>query len=218
MSAPRNPVCPRQLIIAKLLFALYNSLVLGFSNRFVWNCPTKRLQSLYNAHISTNHLEAGAGTGYFIDRCRFPAHPDRLVLLDINGYCLAETAHRLLRYHPVAYRRSILEPLDIQEGFDSVGINYVLHCLPGTIESKATVFEHLRRVMNKGAVLFGSTTLYHGVYRNILARGCMTAYNRLGIFSNEHDSFEGLQKALSLHFSEVSLEIVGCSGLFVCRA
>jgi len=218
MSAACTPVHPRQVMAAKMLFTLYDILVLGFSNRFVWECPTRRLLDLYNANISTNHLEAGAGTGYFLDRCRFPGAPARLVLVDRNGYCLAETAYRLRRYRPRAYRRTITGPLSLDgPGFDSVGLNYVLHCLPGTMEEKGAVFENLKRAMNPGAVLFGSTTLYGGIHKNVLARACLGAYNRLGIFFNQSDSLQELQKVLRRHFSYSSIEPVGCSGIFVCR-
>jgi len=218
MIKPRDIVNPRQVPIAKLLFALYDNLVLGFVNRFVWQCPTRRLLDLYDAHASNNHLEVGVGTGYFIDRCRFQALPSRLVILDLNGYTLAETAWRLRRYRPLSFKRSILEPLDLEgPGFDSVGINYVLHCLPGTIETKAVVFEHMRKVMNPGAVLFGSTTLTEGIHKNQLARLLMDFNNRMGIFHNQHDTLSGLQKVLSQHFTKSHIEVVGCSGVFVCN-
>jgi len=218
MRHSRHPLIPRRVYPARILFFLYDTLVLGFSNRFVWQCPTERLLFLYNAHITPRHLEAGVGTGYFLDTCRFPAPPSKLVIIDRNAYTTAETAHRLARYRPVAYCRNLLEPLDIPEApFDSIGFNYVLHCLPGSIASKAVVFEHLRNVMSPGAVLFGSTTLCHGVSKNIFARACMLAYNRLGIFSNLHDSLGDLQTVLAQLFSESSVTVAGCSGLFVCR-
>ncbi len=213
-----DPVGPRSVVVAKVLFALYEHLVLGFSNRFAWKCPTRRLQDLYDRHASANHLEAGVGTGYFLNHCRFASIPSRLVLLDRNTYTLAEVARRLSRYHPEAYGQDLLQPLDgLAPGFDSVGFNYVLHCLPGTMEAKRVVFEHLAHVMNPGAVLFGSTTLYHGVRKNMLARALMATYNAMGIFCSRDDSVEGLRRVLARHFAEVRVELVGCSGLFVCK-
>ena len=219
MTHTTNQIYARKAAGAKILFFLYDLLVLGFSNRFAWKCPTRRLLDLYDAHVSTNHLEAGAGTGYFINHCRFPAGASRLVLLDLNAYTLAETAHRAKRYQPTAFQRNILKPLNLDgPKFDSVGFNYVLHCLPGTMETKSTVFKNLRQVMNPGAVIFGSTTLCAGVEKNFLARIFMTAYNAMGIFHNQHDSLSGLQKQLARHFSETRVEVAGCSGLFVCKA
>jgi len=218
MTAARDSVAARQVVLAKILFALYDALVLGFSNRFIWQCPTRRLLRLYQTYCSANHLEAGAGTGFFLDRCGFPGKPGRLVLLDLNGYCLAETAYRLRRYQPLAFRRDILQPFDLDGlGFDSIGMNYVLHCLPGTLKEKGLVFAHLRLVMNPGAVLFGATTLSRGIKKNVLARLCLSAYNKMGIFCNTDDSLDGLDSELQRHFSQVAVERIGCSGVFVCR-
>lgn len=102
--------------------------------------------------------------------------------------------------------------------FDSVGINYLLHCVPGSIESKSVAFDNLKPLMSPGAVLFGSTLLQGGVPRNWLARRVMNAYNRKGIFSNRHDDLDGLTRALNQRFREVSVEVVGCAAIFSGRA
>ena len=104
--------------------------------------------------------------------------------------------------------------------FDSVGLNYLLHCLPGSIESnesKAVAFDHLRALMNPHAVLFGSTLLQSGVRRNWLAKRLMDFYNKKGIFSNQHDSLDGLKFVLDQRFRDVSIEVVGCAALFSGR-
>jgi len=46
------------------LLSGYDLWVLGFSNTFVWRCPTRLLLEFYNEHISGNHLDVGVGTGY----------------------------------------------------------------------------------------------------------------------------------------------------------
>ena len=59
------------------------------------------------------------------------------------------------RYSPETYFGNVLEPIASKiERFDSVGINYLLHCLPGTIESKSLAFDYLKTLMNPDAVLF----------------------------------------------------------------
>ena len=68
--------------------SFYDAIVHGLSNRFAWRCPTQKIVELYASNLSANHLEAGVGTGLFIDRVAHAAL-DRLVLLDINGSCLA---------------------------------------------------------------------------------------------------------------------------------
>ena len=42
-------------------------------------------------------------------------------------------------------------------------LNYVLHCLPGTIRTKAIALSHLKALTNPGAVIFGATLLHDGV-------------------------------------------------------
>ena len=159
------------------------------------------------------------GTGYFLDRCRFPSQTPRIALLDLNPNTLKFTAQRIQRYQPKTYCRNVLEPIAIDTmKFDSVGINYLLHCLPGSIEFKAVAFDQLKALMNPNAVLFGSTLLQGGISRNWLAKRLMGVYNKKGIFSNQHDDLDGLQHALSERFREVSIEVVGCAALFSGRA
>ncbi len=156
-----------QAVYTKRTLAAYDFVVLGLSNRFLWKCPTRRILDHYSEHVTKNHLDVGVGTGYFLDRCRFPCPTPRLALMDLNTNALLVASRRIARYHPETYRRNVLEPIAIdEEKFDSVGVNYLLHCLPGSIESKAVVFDHLKALMNTNAVLFGSTLLQGGVPRS----------------------------------------------------
>lgn len=143
----------------------------------------------------------------------------RVALMDLNETSLDFASRRIARYQPETYVRNVLAPISIDAPkFDSVGINYLLHCLPGPIESKAVAFDHLKALMNPGALLFGSTLLQDGVPRSRFARRLMDIYNKKGIMSNEHDSLDGLKAALGQRFREVSVEVVGCVALFSGRA
>jgi SAM-dependent methyltransferase len=223
-----------QAVYSKGTLAVYDWVVLGISNRFIWKCPTPMLEAHYNKHLSANHLDVGVGTGYFLDRCRFATARDdrsagnagsncqpptpRVALMDLNPEALAFAAQRIGRYRPETYRRNVLEPIAIEaQRFDSVGVNYLLHCLPGSIETKAVVFDHLRALMNPGAVLFGSTLLQGGVHRSGLARRLMAVYNKKGIFANQHDDLEGLERVLRSRFRDVSIQVIGCGALFSGR-
>jgi 2-polyprenyl-3-methyl-5-hydroxy-6-metoxy-1,4-benzoquinol methylase len=207
-----------QAVYSKGTLAVYDWVVLGISNRFIWQCPTPGLVAHYNKHLSANHLDVGVGTGYFLDRCRFATATPRVALMDLNPEALAFTARRIARYRPETYRRNVLEPIVLNAArFDSVGVNYLLHCMPGSIESKAVVFDHLKTLMNPNAVLFGSTLLQGGVHRSALAQRLMAVYNKKGIFSNEQDDLDGLERALRSRFREVSVQVVGCGALFSGR-
>jgi hypothetical protein len=183
----------------------------------LWKCPTPRLLDLYNAHVTANHLEVGVGTGYFLDRCRFPARP-RLVLVDLNRNCLEAASRRVRRYSPRTVRGSVLEPIPYDgEPFTSAGLNYVLHCLPGDLKSKARVFDHIRALLAPSGVVFGATLLARGVRAGFLARRLMRLYNACGFFGNADDSPDDLREALASRFTSSQVEVVGCAGLFVAR-
>ncbi len=205
-------------IYSRAALSVYDIYVLGFSNKFAWRCPSRRLLAHYNAHVSDNHLDIGVGTGYFLDKCRFPSAAPRLVLLDLNSNSLEATANRLKRYQPETVQANVLEPLPaLAPGFDSVGLNYLLHCLPGTMAEKAAVFDQLLTVVNPGGVIFGSTILGQGVRHNLLGRRLMALYNSKGIFGNRQDTAERLRQALERNFAEVDIEVVGCVAKFVAR-
>lgn len=207
-----------QAVYSRRTLDVYDLVVLGISNRFIWKCPTPGLLAHYDRHVSANHLDVGVGTGYFLDRCRFPSPTPRVALMDMNSQALAYAARRIARYEPETYRRNVLEPIAIEaERFDSVGANYLLHCVPGSIESKAAMFDHFKALMNPDAVLFGSTLLQGGVPRSWFARRLMAVYNKKGIFANEQDDLDGLRRALSSRFREVSVQVVGCGALFSAR-
>ncbi len=207
-----------QAVYTPRVLGMYDFLVHGVSNHFIWRCPTRKLVNFSNAHITGNHLDLGVGTGLLLDRAKLPAD-SRIVLVDLNQNCLDATALRIARYQPNCYRCNVLEPLDLPGGrpFDSAGLNYLLHCLPGNIPSKATVFDHVAEHLAPGGSLFGSTLLGGGVRRNAAARALMRHYNRQHIFSNAHDTLTDLQSALESRFTEWGVEVVGCAALFWAR-
>jgi ubiquinone/menaquinone biosynthesis C-methylase UbiE len=94
------------------MLSIYDVLVHGLSNYLAWRCPTRRLLRLYRANLSSNHLEAGVGTGYFLDRAgKFDF--ERLILLDVNPNCLARAERRLARFKPTLYEANVLAPLKL---------------------------------------------------------------------------------------------------------
>ncbi len=205
-------------IYSRLLLSVYDLYVLGFSNRFVWRCPSRLILDFYNQHVSARHLDVGVGTGYFLDKCTFPIPDPIIALVDLNPNSLQFAARRLQRYRPSIYVANVLEPLQIEPAdFDSIAINYVLHCLPGEISSKAVVFPNLKRLLRPGGVIFGSTILGKGVKHNVLAKRLMQIYNSKRIFSNLHDDGDDLESVLKTNFREYTIHVVGCVAFFVGR-
>src|SRR6266496_5358882 len=123
------------------ILSVYDLGVLKLSNQWAWRCPSPLILDFYNEHISSNHLDVGVGTGYFLDKCRFPSADPRIALLDLNPNSLHVTAERLRRYRPSTHLANVLEPLALDlPKFDSLALNYLLHCLPGNLQHKQIVF------------------------------------------------------------------------------
>jgi len=98
-----------------------------------------------------------------------------------------------------------------------VALSVELNRFGRSVPSKAVAFDHVKRVLNPGAVIFGSTILQGGVPRSWLARGLMGVYNKKGIFSNAEDGLEALELALNQRFSDVVVTTEGCVALFSAR-
>jgi ubiquinone/menaquinone biosynthesis C-methylase UbiE len=205
-------------IYNRAFLPIYDLFVLGFVCRFIWKCPSQHLLELYHQHVTANHLDVGVGTGYFLDHCRFPKDAPRLVLMDLNPNCLEASGKRLSRYSPHIYCRDVLEPINIDtRPFDSVAINGLLHCLPGTIRTKGIVFDHLKPFLNPGGVLFGCTILNKGVRKSRVAQWVTNRLNKRGVFTNLEDDLEDLREELSKRFQQNSVQVIGCMALFWAR-
>ena len=125
-------------------------------------------------------------------------------MLDINRHCLERAARRLARFKPELYQVDLLAPIDLGLApFMSVGLTYVLHCLPGRMSEKLVAIDHLRPLMGKGAVLFGATILGRGIAPNRAARALLDLYNAKGVFNNRADDLTALRDGLRQRFDEV---------------
>jgi len=200
----------------RLVLSIYDPLVFRFENAFVWKCPSRLLLDHYNQHVSGNHLDVGVGTGYLLDKCRFPVHDPTLALMDLNPNSLRFTLARIRRYRPTTHLADVLEPIKFDlPPFDSIGLNYLLHCLPGRMVDKGRVFGNLKLFLNPGGVLFGTTILGQGVEFNLLGRLFMALYNSRQILNNRDDNLADLEENLERNFAEYFVRRVGCVAFFV---
>jgi ubiquinone/menaquinone biosynthesis C-methylase UbiE len=196
----------------------YDLLILGVSNRLAWRCPSPSILEFYNRNVSANHLDVGVGTGYFLDKCRFPADHPQISLMDLNPTSLKVTAKRLDRYRPATYVANILEQFQMSlPKFDSIGLSYLIHCLPGSMSEKSAIFKHLKTLLNPGGTLFGTTILGKGTQHNLFAKALIAFYNKLGVFGNANDTLTDLEQALRENFSTYSVTIVGCVAFFTAK-
>jgi len=208
-----------QRVYTPLMLRVYDLFVLGFSNRFVWRCRSSKMLERYDSHVGAHHLDVGVGTGWFLDHCRWPVESPQITLLDLNENSLSAASDRIRRYAPATVQANVLEPVDLGDArFESIGANFLFHCLPGELEWKAaTVASNLRPYLASGGVLFGSTIL-GSVAHNLLGRRLLRLYNRKGIFSNVEDDQRGLEQGLGSELTNVEIDVVGAVALFAGRA
>ena len=212
---PSDPAYRGQAVYTARTLRGYDAVVVRLSNSLIWRCPARKILAQYDRHVTTAHLDVGPGTGYYLDRCRDLGEAPAITLLDPNADVLRYAARRLERYRPRTKAADVLKPIDLDRAsFRSAALSYVLHCLPGDIDSKAVAFDNLIPLLQPGGVVFGTTILGRGVEHTRLAGTLMRAYNRKGIFSNLDDDRAALERCLADRFDRHELEVSGCVALF----
>jgi SAM-dependent methyltransferase len=204
-----------QAVYNRGVLAIYDLTVLRSAVPLLMGCRLRELIGLYERNLGPSHLDIGVGTGYLLDRARFPVPAPQITLVDLNPAPLRVTSHRLRRYRPLPVRANALEPLPLAaSSVDSAGLNLLLHCLPGPMHRKASALTHAARVVRPGGRIFGATVLGGGVPRRAAARILMSVYNARGIFHNAEDTLDALRIELSTRFRDHKIHIRGCVALF----
>jgi ubiquinone/menaquinone biosynthesis C-methylase UbiE len=206
-------------IYSPLALKLYDLWVLGFSNRWAWECPTQSiLLPFYRKHIGQNHLEVGAGTGFYPANACARAN-QRISLLDLNPNTLNTASRRIGKAVVKTHMADILAPLPTLEGqgFDSISLFYLLHCLPGDMTHKSKAFASLKSWLKPDGILFGATILGDDASHNWVGRRLMKLYNRKGVFGNRADTEESLRNGLEGHFERVEVRRHGKVALFSAK-
>ncbi|MYS86620.1 class I SAM-dependent methyltransferase [Embleya scabrispora] len=200
---------------SKPFLNLYDLVVYRGTAPLLWRCPPTVSRRLYDTGVGARHMDIGVGSGYLLHHARFPVPDPRITLVDLNPNSLAHTAHRLRRYHVATVRANVLEPLPVPDGsHDSVGISYLLHCIPGSLREKGIVLAHAAAVVRPGGVVFGTTVLSAGVPVSLAARKAMRLLNKQGAFHNDGDTLDDLRAQLDRYFDHHELSVRGCVGIF----
>jgi SAM-dependent methyltransferase len=216
--SPDDPAYAGQAHYTAGFLRVYDTVVLRFNGRLAWRCPPRRLVRLYDEHVSARHLDIGVGTGYLLDKCRYPTQTPDITLMDLNPIPLEVAAQRLHRYQPKTHHANALEPFGLPAGaFESVGLNWLLHCLPGSMATKGVVFDHCKAALAPGGVVFGSTVLSGGVRHTPMSRWMMERLNRDGTFTNRDDDLHELKTQLDPRFDSTQVKVVGAVGIFSAR-
>ena len=204
-----------QFFFTTMSHRLYDAGLYGFVTRYLWRCSTERLLDNYVENISRNHLEIGVGSGFFLERTLCSDYLRRLVLLDLNGRCLRKSAARLQAFDPETRQHDMLEPIPAELGkFDSVAMNYVLHCIPGSFRSNRRMFASIRSRLTSGGVLFGATLVRRPIKEGLFAWLLMWLLNAIGVFGNTRQTVNELRYVLGSLFDEVDLYVAGNAVVF----
>ncbi len=198
----------------RLLLFFYDAIVIHFSNRFIWRCTKKKQLEHYIQYTSSRHLDVGVGSGYYLKHNHWP-EDSRLALMDANPLCLKWAARAVQRLSPTLYHDDVFKiKSTLDEQFNSISANYLLHCLPGSMYAKSIVLKHLVRMLKPGGVLFGATILADEHFHTPLSRFLMRSYNQKHVFSNRYDTQLALLDILNQHLINVDVQIIGCVALF----
>lgn len=204
-----------QAVYNRAVLSIYDLTVLHTALPLLMGCSLRSLLDLYERNLDSSHVDIGVGTGYLLDRARFPVPDPRITLVDLNPAPLRMTAARLRRYRARPVLASALDPLPLAtSSAGSAGLTLLLHCLPGPMSRKATALSHAARVVRPGGRVFGATVLGTGVDRRAPARALMSVYNARGIFHNADDSPDALHAELTARFSSPTLTLHGCVAFF----
>jgi SAM-dependent methyltransferase len=213
-----DPAHAGQAIYSPAALRVYDAVVYGFNCPVLWRCPKSRLVEHYDANLSGRHLDIGVGTGALLDAARFPVAGPEISLMDLNPNSLAAAARRIERYSPRTHQANVLEDWRLEPGtYESVAMNHLLHCLPGSMAEKGVAFEHAHRALAPGGTLFGVTILGKGVPISPLARAVMGLSNQRGILHNWDDGQGELDAALGAVFPDREVRLRGTCALFRAR-
>jgi SAM-dependent methyltransferase len=210
---PTDPAFEGQRHYTPLFLAIYDLLVLRLYGPWVWRCPTSALVQHYTRYLGHRHLDIGPGTGYFLAHARLPLGFS-VVLMDPNRNVLTHASRRLEHLGPAVVQADVCRPLPVDRRFDSVALNYVLHCLPGPMARRVVAIRNVAGVLEPAGMLFGATLLGTPGLHTRLSLAALRENNRRGFFDNLDDSKESLREILSESFEEVELHIVGSVAVF----
>jgi 2-polyprenyl-3-methyl-5-hydroxy-6-metoxy-1,4-benzoquinol methylase len=215
-SVSESDIKKGQAVYTPIMLKIYNIWVLDISNRWIWRCPKEKQVAQFNKYITSNHLDIGVGTGYYLKTCKMP-HSPKLSLMDLNLTCLnkAQKALHQKSITTTLYQADVFKKQTaLAERFNSISMNYLLHCLPGNMQTKEKCIANAVSMLMPGGVLFGATIVSDKKLHILPSRMLSNFYNQRGIFSNQEDTSEALLNALGKHLIDIDISIVGCVALF----
>ncbi|MFD7549515.1 class I SAM-dependent methyltransferase [Streptomyces sp. NPDC059578] len=213
-SSHSDQVYAGQAVYRPWTLPVYDLVAFKINCRFLFRVPVSEVVAMFDRNVSAEHLDVGVGTGYFLDNCRTDPQQS-ITLADLNEHSLRHAARRLARFDVTTVRANALEPLPLPEAsFGSASLNFLLHCVPGSIREKAAVLDNVAACVRPGGRIFGATVLSKGVPVGAAARASFAAWNRRGMMNNSEDSLDDLRAELAARFPVHTVTVHGCTALF----
>ena len=193
----------------------YDKIVNDINCEKVWKCSQKHIIKNYNSNITPQHIEIGPGTGYFLKKENLDVSLNKLTLIDVNSKILNYSKSNLkCDYSNIDVITHDLFTSEIPRDipFTSVGINYVLHCVPGNLQTKLDKL--ISNLGNNTYNLFGASVVCDPLHMNPIAEYELMFLNACGIFNNNNDTYEELNEYLNNRNLKFSLEKQGYVAIF----
>lgn len=174
----------------------YDLFVNKINCKYVWQCSEKNIYNLYANNIQKNHIEIGPGTGYYLKP--YISNLNTLELIDINSNILRYANMRL--NHPDLKKKIINinlfkrnNSLKITNKVTSIGVNCVLHCVPGPIEINIdNLINNLKKENEQNKIIIFGSSVINDSEKNILQDFELGLLNYFRIFNNKQDNEEKL--------------------------
>lgn len=190
---------------------IYDIVVNDFNCRYVWKCEKNHIFNLYKQNISKNHLEIGPGTGYFLKNYSF----SNLSLMDVNEDTLSFSKNQLKpqskkiqNFHHDIFKQKIYV-----KDIDSVGVNYVLHCVDGKLEDKLdTLVKNL--ITDRDVIIFGASVVSENIGKNKIAEAELYFLNQMNIFHNQYDCASNAIRYFERNKTKHKYNVIGNVFLF----
>jgi|GEM_PF-1219182 len=189
-----NQLPPSSKVYFTFILYCYDFFVHVISAKFAWKVNAHRFHEHYQNHLNpNNHLDIGVGTGLFIiPHAKKGSHID---IADINPNALNMVGRKLKKRHATVNSLSLnlYNMPTIDKKYQSIGLNYVLHCLSG---NKKNILENVITLLDEKGTLFGSTIINDNSF-SLLGTILMKVYNKQKIFDNINDTEENMRTIIS---------------------
>jgi len=207
---------------------IYNK-IRDFMIKVISNTDASELSALYSnngAILNGNddgkiyyHLEIGSGTGLQITRSNMTAYNFNILLTDIDEYAVTNANG----FDADSTEKAVMNAMNKSDvdiklskyikkyninGFDSIGITGVLHCIPTPISNKLDIIlGNLLPYMHDNTRFFGSTCLNDSwsSIGNIIKR-----FSDISTF-NKDDTKTDLDNVLHKYFDDVNSRQIGAA-------